>query len=83
VQEAQTPGDEFSRSGSSPDPDQSLYLNYGCRGELNCVGYCRPEIDELIDRQINRRGRSGPAKAADLGNRTQAGRGWCPAHHFL
>jgi peptide/nickel transport system substrate-binding protein len=41
----------LSPSGSGPDPDQSLYLSYGCGGELNYIGYCNPEIDELIDRQ--------------------------------
>ena len=42
---ALTPG------GSGPDPDQSLYSNYGCGGDLNYNGYCSKEIDELIDRQ--------------------------------
>jgi peptide/nickel transport system substrate-binding protein len=41
----------LSPAGSGPDPDQSLYLNYGCGGELNYPGYCNREIDELIDRQ--------------------------------
>src|SRR6266566_4066089 len=38
-------------AGSGPDPDQNLYLLYGCGGELNYTGHCNPEIDELIDRQ--------------------------------
>jgi peptide/nickel transport system substrate-binding protein len=38
-------------SGSGPDPDQNLYLLYGCGGDLNYTGYCNPEIDELIDKQ--------------------------------
>src|SRR6266581_1531362 len=37
--------------GSGVDPDLSLYLNYGCGGELNYNGYCSPEVDQLIDRQ--------------------------------
>jgi peptide/nickel transport system substrate-binding protein len=38
-------------SGSGPDPDQNLYPQYGCKGELNYSGYCSPETDELIERQ--------------------------------
>jgi peptide/nickel transport system substrate-binding protein len=38
-------------SGSGPDPDQNLYLSYGCGAELNYSGFCNPEIDALIDRQ--------------------------------
>jgi peptide/nickel transport system substrate-binding protein len=38
-------------SGSGPDPDQNLYLLYGCGGDLNYSGHCNPEIDELIDQQ--------------------------------
>ena len=41
----------FSPVGGGPDPDNNLYLNYGCGGELNYNGYCNPEVDELIDRQ--------------------------------
>ena len=41
----------FSPVGGGPDPDQNLYLNYGCGGELNYNGYCSPEVDRLIDRQ--------------------------------
>jgi peptide/nickel transport system substrate-binding protein len=41
----------FSPVGGGPDPDQNLYLNYGCAGELNYNGYCNPAVDELIDRQ--------------------------------
>jgi ABC-type transport system substrate-binding protein len=37
--------------GSEPDPDQNLYLLYGCGGDLNYNGHCNPEIDELIDQQ--------------------------------
>ena len=37
--------------GSGVDPDLSLYLIYGCGGELNYNGYCNPEVDTLIDRQ--------------------------------
>jgi peptide/nickel transport system substrate-binding protein len=41
----------FSPVGGGPDPDQNLYLNYGCGGELNYNGYCSPEVDRLIDQQ--------------------------------
>ena len=38
-------------SGSGPDPDQNLYLLYGCGGDLNYNGHCNGEIDALIDQQ--------------------------------
>ena len=38
-------------AGSGSDPDQSLYTNYSCGGDLNYVGYCSAEFDALIDRQ--------------------------------
>jgi peptide/nickel transport system substrate-binding protein len=38
-------------SGSGPDPDQNLYSQYGCQGDLNYNGYCNPETDRLIERQ--------------------------------
>jgi len=41
----------LSPVGGGPDPDQNLYLNYGCSGELNYNGYCNPEVDRLIDQQ--------------------------------
>jgi len=41
----------LSPVGGGPDPDQNLYLNYGCGGELNYNGYCNPGVDKLIDRQ--------------------------------
>src|SRR5712675_1473908 len=41
----------LSPVAGGPDPDQNLYLNYGCGGELNYNGYCNPEVDKLIDRQ--------------------------------
>ena len=41
----------FSAVGGGPDPDNNLYLNYGCGGELNYNGYCNPEVDKLIERQ--------------------------------
>src|ERR1700758_2526280 len=41
----------FSAVGGGPDPDNNLYLNYGCGGELNYNGYCNPEVDKLIDQQ--------------------------------
>ena len=44
----------FSAVGGGPDPDNNLYLNYGCGGELNYNGYCNPEVDKLIDRNPSR-----------------------------
>src|SRR5216684_2705582 len=41
----------LSPGGSGSDPDQSLYTNYSCGGELNYIGYCSAELDRLIDRQ--------------------------------
>jgi peptide/nickel transport system substrate-binding protein len=41
----------FSPVAGGPDPDQNLYLNYGCGGALNYTGYCNPAVDDLIDRQ--------------------------------
>ena len=41
----------FSPVAGGPDPDNNLYLNYGCGGELNYNGYCNPAVDALIDRQ--------------------------------
>jgi len=41
----------LSPAGGGPDPDQNLYVTYGCGGELNYNGYCSPEVDKLIDRQ--------------------------------
>jgi peptide/nickel transport system substrate-binding protein len=41
----------LSAVAGGPDPDNNLYPNYGCGGELNYNGYCNPEVDELIDRQ--------------------------------
>jgi ABC-type transport system substrate-binding protein len=41
----------LSPVAGGPDPDQNLYLNYGCGGELNYNGYCNPAVDKLIDRQ--------------------------------
>jgi peptide/nickel transport system substrate-binding protein len=41
----------LSPAGSGSDPDQSLYTNYSCGGELNYVGYCSAELDALIDKQ--------------------------------
>src|SRR5437667_813202 len=38
-------------SGSGPDPDQNLYLQYGCSGELNYGSYCNPELDKLVEAQ--------------------------------
>src|SRR5204863_8079290 len=34
-----------------PDPDQKHHQPYGCGGELNFSGYCRPEVDQLIEQQ--------------------------------
>lgn len=33
------------------DPDQAFYENYVCGSETNYDGYCKPEIDSLIDAQ--------------------------------
>ncbi len=33
------------------DPDQALYEHYACGSESNNDGYCKPEIDALIDAQ--------------------------------
>jgi peptide/nickel transport system substrate-binding protein len=41
----------FSPVAGGPDPDNNLYLNYGCGGALNYNGYCNPEVDKLIDQQ--------------------------------
>jgi peptide/nickel transport system substrate-binding protein len=38
-------------AGSGPDPDQNLYLLYGCGGDLNYSGYCSLEVDKLIEQQ--------------------------------
>jgi len=38
-------------AGSGPDPDQNLYLLYGCEGDLNYNGYCSSEVDQLIEQQ--------------------------------
>jgi peptide/nickel transport system substrate-binding protein len=34
------------------DPDQNFYENYACGAEGNYNGYCNPEVDKLIDRQL-------------------------------
>jgi peptide/nickel transport system substrate-binding protein len=41
----------LSPGGGGPDPDNSLYISYGCDGELNYPGYCSREVDDLIERQ--------------------------------
>jgi len=33
------------------DPDQQFYENYVCAAERNYTGYCRPEVDRLVDQQ--------------------------------
>jgi peptide/nickel transport system substrate-binding protein len=33
------------------DPDQGLNTTYVCDAERNYMGYCNPEVDELIERQ--------------------------------
>jgi peptide/nickel transport system substrate-binding protein len=38
-------------AGGGPDPDQNLYVLYGCHGDLNYSGYCSPEVDQLIEQQ--------------------------------
>jgi len=47
-------------AGSGPDPDQNLYLLYGCGGDLNYNGHCNPEIDKLIDQRSRLSGDGWP-----------------------
>ena len=37
------------------DPDGNLYSFYGCKQPLNYAGYCKPEVDELLERVAHRR----------------------------
>jgi peptide/nickel transport system substrate-binding protein len=41
----------LSPAGGGPDPDQNLYVTYGCGGDLNYNNFCSPEVDKLIDLQ--------------------------------
>jgi len=41
----------LSPAGGGPDPDQNLYVTYGCGGDLNYNNFCSPEVDRLIDLQ--------------------------------
>jgi len=41
----------LSPAGGGPDPDQNLYVTYGCGAELNYNNFCSPEVDKLIDLQ--------------------------------
>jgi peptide/nickel transport system substrate-binding protein len=43
-------GFEFM-GGAVDDPDAIFYQNYGCGGELNYTGYCKPEVDRMLDEQ--------------------------------
>jgi peptide/nickel transport system substrate-binding protein len=38
-------------AGGGPDPEQNLYVTYGCGGDLNYNNFCSPEVDKLIDLQ--------------------------------
>ena len=53
-------------AGSGPDPDQNLYLLYGCGGDLNYNGYCSAGGGQA-DRAAIDRGRRGTAQAAGVG----------------
>ena len=37
------------------DPDGNLFSFYGCKQPLNYAGYCKPEIDELLNRSRSTR----------------------------
>ena len=41
----------LSPVGGGPDPDNNLYLNYGCGSSTNWNNYCNPEVDKLIEQQ--------------------------------
>jgi len=69
-------------AASGPDPDQNLYLLYGCDGDLNYKRVLQPG-GRQADRAAVDRGRRGAAQATGLGYRTQAGRGWRAADHLL
>ena len=45
------------------DPDGNLYSFYGCKQPLNYSGYCKPEIDDLLNRSRTVR---DPAERAKL-----------------
>jgi ABC-type transport system substrate-binding protein len=47
------------------DPDAQFYENYVCGSDRNYTGYCNPELDKLIDRQVNG-ARQGKAPAPCL-----------------
>jgi peptide/nickel transport system substrate-binding protein len=38
-------------SAGGNDPDQGLYTMYICNAERNNMGYCNPEVDDLIEQQ--------------------------------
>ena len=46
---------------AGPDPDPVIHLFYGCGSSLNWDGYCRPELDKLIEEQ-SREGDIDPRK---------------------
>jgi peptide/nickel transport system substrate-binding protein len=37
----------LSPAAGGPDPDQNLYVTYGCGAELNYNNFCSPEVDKL------------------------------------
>lgn len=37
------------------DPDGNLFSFYGCKQPLNYAGYCKPEVDELLNRSRSTR----------------------------
>ena len=71
----------LSPAGSGSDPDQSLYNNYGCGGDLN-YNSLQPRSGPTDRPSIERGGRR-KAQDAAVGNRTQAGGRRRPADHFL
>ena len=44
------------------DPDGNLFSFYGCKQPLNYSGYCKPEIDELLNRSRSTRDAAERAK---------------------
>ena len=50
------------------DSDQQFYENYVCTAERNYTGYCRPEVDKLVDPSGSVKGFGcRPARVIDRG----------------
>ena len=47
------------------DPDGNLFSFYGCKQPLNYSGYCKPEIDELLNKSRSTRDPAERAKIFD------------------